>query len=261
MEKSDYLSLSTIAEGELGHPVLLIHDLNASLNDWEALIPPLVDAGHIAHACDLFGHGQSHSPSNPDHYYAQLHLTAVRHWIDSLELISAPVLIGHGFGAYLCLRYAYGHPYRVFKLVLINPLLTPEQIKAPAGVLFRHAGLRRIAGQVAPEWTRQKLLGLRKGCCPEVEKRVLECAAHTSPFNMNVMKSAVDLTPGLRELPTRSLFVLGMADPLLDMARVVELVEDQVDFSCQTMPGVGHRPHLEAPEKTNQMIINFLLGM
>lgn len=261
MEKPDYLSLSAIVEGELGHPVLLVHDLNASLNDWEALIPLLVESGHIAHACDLFGHGQSYFPVNPNHYYAQLHMAALRTWIDSLALITPPVLIGHGFGAYLCLRYAFGHPYRVFKLVLINPLLTPEQLRPLERSLYLHPSLRNIAARLAPAWTRRRLLGLRKDCPPELAERVLSCAARSSPYNLGVMAGTVDLTLGLTELPIRSLFVLGMADPLLDMSQIPELVEDQVDFSCRTLPGVGHRPHLEAPEETNRMIINFLLGI
>ncbi|HEY3312816.1 MAG TPA: alpha/beta hydrolase [Anaerolineales bacterium] len=260
MENPDQLTLSTIVEGEVGHPALLVHDLNASLNDWEALIPLLVNSGHVAYACDLFGHGQSCFPEDPGQYYAQLHLTALRRWIDGLALVRAPILIGHGFGAYLCLRYALGHPYRVFKLVLINPLLSPEQIASSVRVLQRPL-LMKIASRWAPEWTNRQLLGIHSKMDPVLVERVAAEALRASPFNQRILPGVVDLTDGIASLPTRSLFLLGMDDPLLDMSQIPELVEDLVDVTCTRLPGVGHRPHLEAPEETNRAIINFLLGI
>jgi pimeloyl-ACP methyl ester carboxylesterase len=261
VENKGIPSLSTIINGETGHPALLVHDLNASLNDWEALIPDLVDAGYVTYACDLFGHGHSPYPSDPQQYHAQLHLTAVRRWIDELNLVRAPILIGHGFGAYLCLRYALGHPYRVFKLVLINPLLSPEQISPFVRGLNRYAWLRKVTGLLAPDWTRRHLLGIHAGCQADLVQRVLAEARQASPNNQRILSGISDLTTGLGDLPTRSLYLLGQDDPLLDMDMIRELVEDHQDVTCICLPGLGHRPHLEAPRETNKLIVNFLLGI
>lgn len=260
MEKIVPLSLSSIVDGETGHPVLLVHDLNASLRDWDLLIPALVDAGYVTYACDLFGHGQSLYPTNPDQYYAQLQFTVMRRWIDSLNLVRAPILIGHGFGAYLCLRYTFGHPYRVFRLVLINPLLAPDQIAFIARGLSRYPGLQKLAELLAPNWTRRQLLGLHRGVNPEVARRVLDEARKTSPFCQRILPGIVDLTQGLNELPTKSLFLVGQDDSLLDMSQLPDLIEDQLDMTYLSLQGLGHRPHLEAPEETNKLIIKYLLG-
>jgi pimeloyl-ACP methyl ester carboxylesterase len=261
VETQDFLTLSTIVEGELGHPVLLVHDLNASLHDWEALIPSLVLSGHVVHACDLFGHGQSPHPEDARQYYAQMHLTSIRRWIDSLCLTRAPILIGHGFGAYLCLRYTLGHPYRVFRLVLINPLIMPEQISSVVMGLDKYPLLERLAERFAPDWTARKMLGIHKGCPTALEQRILTDALHSSPFNRRVLPTIADLTPEFPDLPTRSLFICGEADPLLDMSLVTPLVEDMVDIQTVSMPNVHHRPHLEASEDTNKKIVSFLLGI
>lgn len=261
METPDFLTLSTIVEGELGHPVLLVHDLNASLQDWERLIPDLVVSGHVVYACDLFGHGQSPHPDDPRQYYAQMHFTAFRRWVDDLNLVRAPILIGHGFGAYLCLRYALGHPYKVFRLVLLNPLLLPEQIPPLVLGLDRYPWLESLAERLAPVWTRRKLLGIQPGASAELEQRILTDAARTSPFNRRVVLTVADLTPELPDLPTRSLFLWGEADPLLDMSLLPPLVEDLVEIKTVSLPGIGHRPHLEAPDETNRLIVSFLLGM
>jgi pimeloyl-ACP methyl ester carboxylesterase len=261
VETPNPLALNTIIEGELGHPVLLVHDLNASIRDWEALIPLLVISGHVVYACDLLGHGRSPHPEDPRQYYAQMHLAAFRGWIDSLELARAPILIGHGFGAYLCLRYALGHPYKVFRLVLINPLLMPEQISALVMGLERHPWLERLARRFVPQRVERQLLGIHPGCDPQVEQRVQADVLRASPFNRRVLPTVADLTLELPDLPTRSLFLWGEADPLLDMTLIPPLVEDLVEIKTVPLPGLGHRPHLEAPETTNKLMINFLLGL
>jgi pimeloyl-ACP methyl ester carboxylesterase len=261
VETPDSITLSTIVEGELGHPTLLVHDLNASLHDWETLLPALVVSGHVVYACDLLGHGQSPHPADPRQYYAQMHVTAFRRWVDGLNLVRAPILIGHGFGAYLCLRYALGHPYKVFRLVLINPLLTPEQI-APLVLQFdRHPWIERLCACFAPDWTHRQVYGLTKGGPAELETWVLKEAGRTSPFNRQILPTVADLTIEMLALPTRSLFLWGEADPLLDMSLIPTLVEDLSEIKTVPMPGIGHRPHLEAPEATNRAIINFLHGI
>jgi pimeloyl-ACP methyl ester carboxylesterase len=261
VETPDFLTLSTIVEGELGHPALLVHDLNASLHDWEALIPPLVVSGHVVYACDLFGHGQSPHPDDPRQYYAQMHYTAFRRWIDGLGLARSPILIGHGFGAYLCLRYTLAHPYKVFRLVLLSPLLMPEQISALVMGLDRYPLFERLAERFAPAWTARQMLGIHKGCAPALEQRILIEAMRSSPFNRRILPTVADLTPELPDLPTRSLFLWGEADPLLDMSLLPPLVEDMVEIKTVPLPGIGHRPHLEAQEATNKLIVNFLLGI
>jgi pimeloyl-ACP methyl ester carboxylesterase len=261
VETPGFLTLSTIVEGELGHPALLVHDLNASLHDWETLIPALVLSGHVVYACDLLGHGQSPHPMDAHQYYAQMHMTAIRRWIDNLDLGRPPILIGHGFGAYICLRYALGHPYKVFRLVLINPLLMPEQISPVVMSLDRYPWLERLAECFAPDWTARKLLGIHKSCDPVLEQRILTEALRSSPFNRRVLPTIADLTPEFPDLPTRSLFIWGEADPLLDMSLLPPLVEDMIDIKTISLPNVCHRPHLEAPEETNKQIVNFLIGI
>lgn len=261
METQDYLTLSTIIEGEVGHPALLVHDLNASLHDWDALIPDLVTSGHVAYACDLFGHGQSPHPTDPRQYYAQMHVTAFRRWLDGLCLSRAPILIGHGFGAYLCLRYALGHPYKVFRLVLINPLLTPKQVAPAVMRLERYPWVESIAEHYVPDWTARRLLGIHKDCSVVLEQRVLAEALRSSPYNRRVLPTIADLTLEFSKLPTRSLFIWGEADPLFDMSVLPALVENMIYIKPVPMPGIGHRPHIEAPEETNRQIVSFLLGI
>jgi pimeloyl-ACP methyl ester carboxylesterase len=261
MDYTDPLTLNHIVEGEIGHPTLLVHDIGASMHDWEALIPLLVTTGHRVYACDLPGHGRSPHLEDPRQYYAQMHVTAFRRWVDCLDLLRAPILIGHGFGAYLCLRYALGHPYKIFRLILLNPLLMPEQLSPIVTYLHRYPVLARLAWRYAPDWTRRQVLGIQKEATPPaVEQRVLKDFQRAAPLNVQIPFTIADLTPDLHNLVARSLFIVGENDPLLDMTMLPTLFEDMVEITSITLPGVGHRPHLEMPEETNRLIINFLLG-
>ncbi len=261
MTTPDPFQLSFIAEGENGLPILLVHDLNASLNDWEALIPPLVVAGHRVYACDLLAHGESPQPEDPRMYYAQMLFSTFRRWMDSLELGLAPIMIGHGFGAYLCLRYAIGHPYMVNKLILLNPLFAPAQIDPMVMRFSQRERLAQLASRFAHEWTTRKMLGLPRDINPKLLSRIVTDYRRSSPFNVRIPSTVTDLSPDVKKLPTRSLYLWGEDDPLLNMSLIQPLLKDVVDIVLSPIAGVGHRPHLEAPEATNRAIINFLLGI
>ncbi len=253
-------SLHFIQEGE-GLPVLLVHGLHASLHDWDSLILPLSMADYRVYACDLLGHGESPHPPDPRMYYAQMLFSSFRGWMDSLKLKLAPIMIGHGLGAYLCMRYAIGHPYKVNKLILINPLLMPEQLSPLVMQFSRHLWLERLALRFAPDWTARKLLGLPPKKNQKLDERVLAGYRDASPFNLRIHASISDLTPEIPDLPTQSLYIWGEADPLFNMSLLPALIEEIPEVLAYALEGVGHRPHLENPEQTNQLITDFLLGL
>ena len=93
-----------------GSPVILIHGIAASSNDWVHLVPALTDAGYQTYALDLLGHGDSTKPVEPDHYHFHNIYSQLTKWINSLDLSQPPILIGHSLGGFLSLYYANDHP-------------------------------------------------------------------------------------------------------------------------------------------------------
>ncbi len=254
------LNLNSFVEGD-GYPVILVHDWAASMRDWDALTPLLVTGGHRVYACDLFGHGHSPTPPDPNLYYAQMFVATFRRWIDGIDLEFSPILIGHGFGAYLTLRYAIGHPYKVSKLILINPLCAPDQFHRINYELSHRPWLLKLARRYFPEWTTRQLLGLTPELDETVQGHVMENYRLASPFILRLPATVADLSNELRDLPTRSLLLATEHDPLFDLSPLPGLVEEMPDAVFQQLPFPGHRPHLLRPEETNQAIINFLVGM
>jgi pimeloyl-ACP methyl ester carboxylesterase len=184
-----------------------------------------------------------------------------RGWMDSLHLTLAPVMIGHGLGAYLCMRYALGHPYKVNKLVLINPLLMPEQLSPLVRQLIHHSRMRQLVMRFAPDWTTRRLLGLPVEKNERLDERVLAGYHQASPFNTGIHCSISDLAPEIPDLPTQSLYIWGEADPLFEMSLLHALIDDIPEVLAYELAGVGHRPHLENPEQTSKLITDFLLGL
>jgi pimeloyl-ACP methyl ester carboxylesterase len=107
--KNNYTdNINYVSYGE-GPPVILIHGMAASLQDWDEFIPSLVSRGYRAIALDLPGHGESVKPEEPQHYHVDALYATLRDWIGSLHLEGPPLLVGHSLGGYLSLAYAR-HP-------------------------------------------------------------------------------------------------------------------------------------------------------
>ena len=100
---------------------VLVHGIPASWHDWDLLMPKLVKAGYHPAALDLLGHGNSYKPGNPDGYSADAAYEFLQKWLNSLELSTPIVLVGHSFGGHLSIRYALNNPQKVQALILINP--------------------------------------------------------------------------------------------------------------------------------------------
>lgn len=259
MNTTDYLQLYSLFWGE-GAPVILVHDWGGSLRHWESLFPAIVTSGHTVHAVDLLGHGESPQPPDSRLYYAQLLYTAFRRWLDSLNLTQAPILIGHGLGGALCLRYAIGHPYRVARLVLLNPVCAPDQYREIPGLLYRHPHFRQMAERYRPEWAERKLLGITSRSSLAATAKLLAPYRQASPHILTIPASAPNLISELLDLPTRTLLLWTDNDPLLQTENFPAWLEDMQDAVGQSLGAFGHAPQLEAPEITNAAILRFILG-
>ncbi len=124
-----------------GSPVLLVHGITASLEDWLPLVPHLVAAGRSVIAVDLRGHGRSTLGSER---------VSTRRLADDLaEVLDAfdlrrSVVVGHSLGGYAALALAVEHAetvqQRVARLVLIGSTST----------MRRGAELAALASNVSP---------------------------------------------------------------------------------------------------------------
>ena len=102
----------------VGPPALLIHGYLAGQAYWD------LNLGALSKVCqpvvvDLWGHGDSPSPSDPGSYVPAGIVSALDH-IRSVEGIDRWLVMGHSLGAALAVHYTVANPDRVVGLVVTN---------------------------------------------------------------------------------------------------------------------------------------------
>lgn len=129
-----------------GPPVVLLHGLGSSTQDWFAQIPHLAERYRVI-ACDLRGHGKSGIPPGP--YSIAQFARDVAVVLRRLDATPAHV-VGLSMGGMVAFELAVGAPALVRSLVVINSM-ADMRLHTPRDVWFYVS--RRTA---------VKLLGMRR---------------------------------------------------------------------------------------------------
>lgn len=250
-----------------GQPVILIHGLAASLHDWDDLIPVLAQNGYAAYALDLLGHGESGKPPSRAYHIEWLfsHLVS---WIDSLNLPSPPVLIGHSLGGYLALEYARRFAARTRGLILVNPFFRLSQLPLLLRLSYRRPTINATIVERTPEWLFRLIadattLVLDHGnggpsSLPErVRIQTILDYQRTAPGVYNLPNTLQDLTPYLSSLQLPVLVLWGERDATLSPRSFLELIRALPRAQGRSLPA-GHVLHQTHVTLFNQWVIEFL---
>jgi pimeloyl-ACP methyl ester carboxylesterase len=258
-----------------GRPVLLlVHGLAGSSDTWEDALELLGDRFTVV-APDLPGHGGSTSRARHD-YSLGAHAGALRDLLVALGIDRAS-LIGHSLGGGVALQFAYQHPERCERLVLVSSGgLGPEvswllrALALPGAellmpVLFpafvRDAGnaVGRTIGRLGLRWPRV-----------EHEWRAYASLAdgdHRQPF-LRTLRSVID--PGgqvvdahdrlylAAHLPT--LVVWGRRDRMIPVEHAAAAQASLPSSELVVFDGAGHFPHVEQPAAFVDAVTRFVEG-
>ncbi len=110
-----------------GTPVVLIHGLPGTAEDWEDVTPLL--AGHRTIAIDRPGFGYSTGGYVP----FDRQLEVIHELLEKLR-VSRPILVGHSYGGTISLGYAERYPHEVRGLVLVNAAAAGQKTEGFADV-------------------------------------------------------------------------------------------------------------------------------
>jgi len=100
-----------------GAPLVILHGLFGTLDNWQTLARRWAEAGHRVIVADLRNHGRS--PHAPEHTYA-LMSEDVLGLFDQLQLDPETTLMGHSMGGKVAMRFALDHPQRLGKLIVVD---------------------------------------------------------------------------------------------------------------------------------------------
>src|SRR3954451_8955179 len=120
-----------------GPPVLFVHGLGGSWQNWLENIPGVAGAGHRAIAVDLPGFGESEMPRE------KISISGYGRWIESLleDLETGPVaLVGNSMGGFIGAETAIKYPAQLERLVLVSAAgitIEHQRNDAAMGFLYR----------------------------------------------------------------------------------------------------------------------------
>lgn len=241
-----------------GDPLLLVHGGLGDHRIWREQIPPLARHFTVL-AWDAPGGGRSGDPP-PDFTltdYARC-LAAV---IDDSGL--GPVHVaGHSFGGGLALALHAGRPDSVRSLTLIGAYAGWK------GSLGEAEAQRRLAGVIetideAPETLADLFIPSLFGPDPDpqIVSLVRQVMADSRPAAGATMARAfavADLTPHLPSIDVPTLIVHGENDTRAPREVADALLAAIPNARLTVIENVGHESFLEAPERVNQVLREFL---
>jgi len=210
-----------------GAPVVLAHGGASDSRDWVNTMATLSHRFTL-YAPDLIGFGQS--DRNENGYYLSDFSDFLLEFMDTLELRSA-VLVGHSFGARVCLEVARLHQERVQKLILIDASGLGK-ISALGNALF------------TTFWALRKLL--RR---PQPFPRFLSKEGD----NYNYVGSEA-----LQNIQTPTLLIWKRFDPYMPLSVARRAQEIMPGAKLAVLPGYGHAPHQQNNEAFNRILLDFL---
>ena len=232
-----------------GRPVLVLHGWGVSSDPWQTVQNILSEQGFKVICPDLPGFGKSKTPESAwclDDYLAWL-----IEFIDFLKL-EKPIIIGHSFGGRVAIKLSVGYPERVEKLILcgtagIKPELTVKQKlilgTAKAGnFFFSNKFFKNAARKVFYTFLSHKDYVKANPTMKEVIKKVL----------------AEDLLPLLPQINADTLLIWGEKDRMVPL-KYGRIMEKEIkNVKLKIILGAGHSPYKEVPEKTANIISEFL---
>jgi pimeloyl-ACP methyl ester carboxylesterase len=264
------VSLRVVEEGK-GTPVLLLHGFPDSSHLWRHQIPALTNAGFRVIAPDLRGFGGSDKPQTVQDYALPVLLGDVTGIMDGLGVERTHV-VGHDWGAALAWMLAALFPDRVHRLVALSvghpavfaTLPIEQREKSWYMLLFQFQG---IAEQMlrADGWRLLRELLRGQGDFDRYVEDLARPGALTAALNWyraNVAPQAE--APAFGDLPRVQAPTLGVwstGDNHLVEAGMTRSAEQVAGpWRYERIEGAGHWISLDAPDRLNGLLREFLRG-
>jgi 3-oxoadipate enol-lactonase len=245
------------AQDGAGPDLLLVHSLLTELSVFERVVAALAAERRVTRI-NLPGFGASSpAPFAAVADYAD-HIAAA---MDALRLPPTTDVFGNGFGAFVVLELACRHGARFARLIVADALAAfPEAARAPFRAMAEKV---RAGGMVAVLDTaiaRMFPPAYAAANAPVIAQR-REALAQVDPeafARACLALAALDLAPRLARIVNPTLMLCGALDQTTPPELARRLAEGIPGAAYREIPGSGHCPMLEQPERLVDMIDGFL---
>ncbi len=243
-------------------PLVLLHAFPLNGRMFEPQMEEFSGSRRVV-APDYPGFGRSpRTPAQPDvHYYAE----GVQSLLDRLHL-ERVVLGGVSMGGYIAFECMRLFPERISALVLANtrPEPDPEEMRENRNQMAHRVAKEGV--EVLVELQTERLLTPDTlDNDPELVENVRAIILDNSPDGavaaLGAMRERPDSTPLLGEIAVPTLVVSGEEDGI-SPPEVMDAMAAKIPGAQHvTVPKSGHLSNLEAPDKFNASLDDFLKGI
>ncbi|MEQ8834740.1 MAG: alpha/beta hydrolase [Miltoncostaeaceae bacterium] len=272
-----------VREAGEGEPVILLHGFPELSYSWRHQVDALAAAGYHAVAPDLRGYGRSDRPGAVDAYLAPKLVGDIAGLIRALGHDSAHV-VGHDWGGGLAWGLAGNLPDMVRSLTILNAPQGPvsarlrredpeQRAKSWYMYMFQFAG-------VAEAWlSADDFRNLREfvfdtaapGAFPPEDRAVFiealsgdgALTAALNYYRANMPPAAMlKPPPDPPEITVPTMIIWGQADAYMGEELLVGSAQTVTGpLRIERLPGVSHWVQQEAPDRVNELLIDFLGGL
>lgn len=254
-----------------GPVLLLLHGIAGSSRAWREVMPALAGEYRMV-APDLIGHGESAKPMGD--YSLGAFASGLRDLLGVLGIERATI-VGQSFGGGVAMQLAYQHPEVCERLVLVDsgglgrevsPLLRAITLPLAEYVLpVVFPAFVRDRGDAVSRFLHER--GIRSGRAAEMwlAYRSLTESDNRRAF-VRTMRSVID--PGGQTVSAMdrlylaaavpTMIVWGEDDPIIPVSHAHAAHEAIQGSRLEILEGVGHFPHVEAPERFVALLREFL---
>jgi pimeloyl-ACP methyl ester carboxylesterase len=258
--------------GGSGPPLVLIHGITSTSSTWERVLPTLARRFTVL-APDLIGHGDSAKPRGD--YSLGAYASGVRDLMVALDHERATV-IGHSLGGGVAMQFAYQFPERCERLVLVDSGGLGQEVHlllraatlpgselvlpllASAGLLGAGRAIGRALARVGLQLGTD-VAEMARGHASLADREARMAFVHTLRSIVDVggqRVSAIDRLYLAETVPF--LLVWGERDPIIPAAHGRAAHEQVPTSRLEIIPGAGHFPQLEAPERFLDVLTDFI---
>jgi pimeloyl-ACP methyl ester carboxylesterase len=254
-----------------GPPVLLIHGMAGSSRTWRAVMSELTRS-HLVLAPDLLGHGESAKPMGD--YSLGAFASGLRDLLATLG-IDRVTVVGQSLGGGVAMQLAYQHPEVVDRMVLVGSGGLGREVSWMLRALTL-PGAEYVMPLLFPAFTRDagdavnRFVGRRGWKAPHIAEMWEAFASLTDVDNrhafVRTLRAVIDTGGQSVSAEDRlyltaampSLIIWGDKDPIIPVDHAYSAHKAMPGSRLEIFEGVGHFPHIEAPERFVEVLTDFL---
>jgi pimeloyl-ACP methyl ester carboxylesterase len=246
-------------------PIVLLHCYACSMRWWDELVP-LLDTDRRVIRVDLLGFGGSEKPKSGYSVDDQAQLVAGA--LNELDVQGA-VVVGQSMGTAMAVSLAQQSSQLVDRVVGISLGPTNSESSLPFLAKLEYVPvLGEALWRLTPNFVVKKAFGdafAPDFDVPDEFEDVIVDGYHDMTYtSYDKANSALEdfrdeepLNDRMTAAAVPMMAVFGEEDQIVEIPEAVEGWSDVPGIEIKTLPGVGHTPQVEAPDKTAAVIEGF----